>query len=136
MSSRDVDRELARLFEAQRQADEAAAPAFREVLARTRARRAPLEGLIWRPALAVAAVVVVAAVLTLHRPARPVPPTNRTRARTPESALPAAAVALAAWRAPTDFLLETPGADLLTRVPALVHPAPETTPAFLDNRRS
>jgi predicted membrane-bound mannosyltransferase len=134
MSSRDFDREIARLFEAQRQADEASAPAFRELLARPRARRAPLEGWIWRPALAAAAVVVVAAVLTFHRPARPAPPANRTR--TPESALPAAAAALAAWKAPTDFLLETPGADLLTRVPALVHPAPETTPAFLEDRRS
>ena len=121
MSSKDLDREIARLFEEQRRADEAAAPAFRELLARPRARRAPLARWIRRPALAAAAVAVVAAALLLRRPPPP---------RAPESALPAVATTLASWKAPTDFLLQTPGAELLGRLPVLVSPAPGTTPAL------
>ena len=112
MTPRDDDREIARLFEERRQADEASAPAFRELLARPRARRAAPAGRILRPALAAAAILlVVAAALLLDRP----------KPREPE--LLAAGSALAAWKSPTDSLLETPGAELTSQLPVLVSPA-------------
>ena len=122
MSPKDPDRELTRLFEEQRRADEASAPDFRELLARPRPLRASLARGIPRPALAAAAAAVVAAALFLRRPPRP---------PAPEPGLPAAAAALASWKAPTDVLLETPGAELLGRLPVLLSPAPETTPAVM-----
>jgi hypothetical protein len=116
MSFDGQDREIAQLFEEQRRADEASAPAFRDLLARRRAPKAPLMGWIWGPAVAAAAVLVVVAVLLLDRPhPRPVP----------ASPLPAVAVMLAAWKAPTDVLLRTPGAELLSGVPTLVSRLPD-----------
>lgn len=116
MTSKEEDREISRLFEEQRQADEASAPAFRELLARPHARRTAPAWRILRPAVAVASVlVVVAAALFLNRP----------RAR--ESEFLAAGSALAAWKAPTDSLLQTPGSELTSQLPVLVSPASETS---------
>jgi hypothetical protein len=114
MTSRNGDREIARLFEAQRRADEASAPAFRDLLARPRNAKTASPRRVLRPALAAAAVLlIIAAALLL-----------RSRAREPESL--ATASALAAWRAPTDVLLRTPGAELTSRLPVLVSPAAQT----------
>lgn len=110
----DADLEIARLLEEHRRADEASAPAFREVLSRRRTRRAPSAGRIPRPALAAAALlVVVGAALLLRRP------------RVHETELIAAASALAAWKSPTDVLLQTPGSELLSRTPVFLSRVPE-----------
>lgn len=120
MSSRDLDREIARLFEEQRRADQTSAPAFRQLLARRPARGARGGRWIRWPALAaVTAAVVVAAVLLLRQR----PPSSD---QGPE--LFASATMLAAWKAPTDSLLETPGADLLGLLPVLVSPVPKAAP--------
>ncbi len=122
MTSREEDREIARLFEEQRQADEASTPAFRELLARRpRPRRATPARRVLRPALAAASVLLaVSAALLLNRP--------RPAAREPE--LLAAGSALAAWKSPTDVFLETPGAELTSQLPVLVSPASETVLDF------
>ncbi|MGH9317094.1 MAG: hypothetical protein ACRD1P_08310, partial [Thermoanaerobaculia bacterium] len=73
MSPRDPDSELARLFGQLRRADEASAPAFRELLARPRARRAVPARAVWRAALTAAAGIAAAAavVFLLRTPAEP-----------------------------------------------------------------
>ena len=113
MSSEDLDREIARLFDEQRRADEASAPALRELLARPNSRRTPWKRGIGRIVLAAAAAAAATAGVLLLRPARP-------RDGGPEAALPPAASQLASWTAPTDTLLRTPGSELWTRIPILV----------------
>ena len=111
-------RELARLFEADRRADESAAPAFNELLAR-RPRRRRAAGAFSTLALAAAvAVFVAAAVLLLRagalRPGAPSPAEGTLQ--------------LAEWKSPTAFLLDTPGSELLSEVPSLS--AAPIAPAF------
>ena len=114
MSLREEEREMARLFEDARRVDESLAPPFREVLARRRSREAQRRWLLWRPALLAVTVVLIVAALQLTRAARPT---------AHETALPAAARAIASWKAPTDVFLQTPGSDLLSRSPVLAPPA-------------
>lgn len=118
MNPKDLESELTRLFEEQRRADEASAPGFRELMARARAATkgrgfAPArEGRwAWRAAVAAAASVALATGLYLLR-------------RPPEPRLPSNAATLADWKAPTDFLLQTPGAELLGRLPDFLPSVP------------
>jgi hypothetical protein len=112
MNPNDLDRELTRLLTEQRRADEASAPGFRELLARARAGRrgrafAPeaREGRwAWRAAAAAAASVALAIGLYLLR-------------SSPE---PRISADITAWKAPSDVLLQTPGAELLGRLPVLL----------------
>jgi hypothetical protein len=109
----DSDREIARLFDEQRRADEASAPTLHELLARSRRLQAPRRRAAIRIALAAATVAAAIASVLLLRPARP-----RTGGQ--ETALAPAASQLASWKAPTDSLLQTPGSELWTRVPILI----------------
>jgi hypothetical protein len=115
MGSDDSDREIARLFQEQRRADEASAPALNGLLARPRGRRLRPRRRIVAIALATTVVAAIASVLLL-RPAKPrVAPTSELQ--------------LASWKAPTDALLRTPGSELWTRVPILVSRAAPLDPA-------
>lgn len=115
MRPADPDRELARLFSEVRRADEASAPPFAHVLERATAGRAARS----RPALfrfaALAAVFAAAALAAalLRRPA-------------PETAGRQRPVTLAQWKSPTDWLLRTPGSELLTALPTL----PASVPSY------
>ena len=117
MNPKDLESELTRLFEEQRRADEALAPGFRELMARARAATkgrdfaAAREGR-WagRAVVAAAASVALAAGLYLLRPQEPRMPSN--------------APTLADWKAPTDVLLQTPGAELLGRLPVFLPSVP------------
>jgi hypothetical protein len=119
MNPKDLDRELARLLTEQRLADEASAPGFQELMARARARTggralAPQarEGRwAWRAAVAAAASLALALGLSLLRP----PPGPRP---------PSQASTLAAWKAPSDILLQTPGAELMGGLPVLLPSVP------------
>ena len=113
MSSEDPDREIARLFVEQRRADEASAPALRELLARPNSSRTPWKRGIGRIALAAAAAAAATAGVLLLRPVH-------LRDGGPGAELPPAASQLASWKAPTDALLRTPGSELWTRIPILV----------------
>lgn len=118
MTPKDLESELTRLFEEQRRADEASAPDFRELMARARAATkghdyAPArEGRwAWGAVVAAAASVALAAGLYFLRPP-------------PEPRMPSNASTLADWNAPTDVLLQTPGAELLGRLPVLLPSVP------------
>jgi hypothetical protein len=119
----DDDRDLRELFARLRQEDRAGAPSFRAP--------APREAPRWMRAsrLAAAAAIVLLA-LVLGRP-------DRTRHRPSHYVVDPGAIV---WRSPTDFLLVTPGRELLRTVPAVGSPddwtpidlrggpsAPETT---------
>ena len=117
MSEQDSEREIARLFEAQREADEALAPPFADIVHRPSHRARSVRS--FRPIAAAAGVLVVAAlVLLLHSATTPRPPVPATESD---------AVALGTWKAPSDVLLQTPGSDLLNRTPSLASPVPEST---------
>ena len=97
------DRELARRFAALRRAELEAAPPFRRVWAAAQAQRRPLP----RVRFVVAAVALTILGLLWLRP---------DPGRAPESGI---SPSIAQWRSPTDFLLATPGRELLSTVPAL-----------------
>jgi hypothetical protein len=106
VKSDDRDRELARLFGAARRADESAAPELEKLLERSRTRRPTSAGRRITYAAAIACLVTVAILLVRDGARRRIAPA----AETPQ---------LADWQSPTDFLLDTPGSDLLTELPTL-----------------
>ena len=114
MTQGHEDRELARLFEELRRADEASAPRFRQVLER---RQAPTRARSLRSVAAVSVCVLALLLLWIagsgRRHTREV---ERAGART---------VALGDWRSPTDLLLRTPGGELLDSKPALLERVPD-----------
>jgi hypothetical protein len=109
VTAEDRDRELSRLFEVERLADESAASPLDAVLGRPSRRRAGAAGALHRLALAAAVALVIAASAVVlrsgasHAPGPGAPDTTQ----------------LAEWKSPTAFLLDTPGSELLTEVPSL-----------------
>lgn len=100
------DPDLMEQFAALRRAEVASAPSFERVIGMAR-RRSSDAG--WRVAVAACILVVAVGWMILRVPAPPPgAPTIRKSAPT-----------LADWRAPTDFLLETPAAELLHTIPDL-----------------
>lgn len=102
------DRDLRENFDALRREDAGAAPAFDPIwdaAARRRSSRR-FTAASGRALWAAASVVVIAGAAILYRGASP-----------PEAASEDVARAFAEWRAPTDFLLRTPGRELLETVP-------------------
>jgi len=120
--SKDDDRELAAAFSALRREDQEQFPPFAEVIRRGRAhsrRSAPSRRLrlLW----AGAAAIVVAALaawlgLRLQAPAVPAP-------------------SLAEWRSPTDFLLETPGKEILAAPTGWSRSVLDLSPALPSSER-
>jgi hypothetical protein len=109
----DEDRELRRHFAAQRREELEEAPPFRRVWAAARASRAN-----GRPrrrgrlaAAAAAALTLALLALLWRRPERGPAPDPETSA------------SIAQWKSPTDFLLATPGRELLSTVPSLGAPS-------------
>lgn len=98
------DRELRELFARLREEDRARIPSFRAPAAREAPRW------MWAPRIAVAAAIVLIT-LVLAWPDRP-----------QRVALDSVDLGAAAWRSPTDFLLITPGSELLRTVPAVGSP--------------
>jgi hypothetical protein len=107
------EKDLGRLFEELRRADAASAPSFRGVLGRRKIRRAvsrPLLRIFAGAALAIAGALT--AILLL-------PPGRRRPELDP-------AATIARWESPTDWLLRTPGRELLEELPALAEEVPST----------
>ncbi len=98
------DRELRKLFARLREEDHARIPSFRAPAAREAPRR------MWAPRI-VAAAAIVLITLVLAWPDRP-----------QRVALHNVDLGFAAWQSPTDFLLITPGSELLRTVPAVGSP--------------
>lgn len=101
----DDDRELRNMFARLKAEERAHVPPFR-----TPARPAKRQPL-WLPRVAVAAAIALIA-LVLARPDRP--PQNVS--------LHTVGLGTAIWRSPTDFLLTTPGSELMRTVPAVGSP--------------
>ena len=108
MIPEDRDRELSRLFEAERLADESGAPPLDTFLGRSRPRRARAADALQRLALAAAVALVIATAAVVLRSGTPAAGPGE-----PET------TQIAEWRSPTAFLLDTPGSELLTDVPTL-----------------
>ncbi len=110
------DSKLREYFESLRRAEAARTPTFQAVLGRA---RGPARHGLWR--LAMTAAIIVAAAVTGIR-------TMRHTTSLIDSPAPPM---LADWRAPTDFLLDTPGQALLHTVPDVGHyppPLPDPVP--------
>ncbi len=98
------DPDLMEQFASLRRAEVASAPSFERVINIAR-RRSSDAG--WKVALAACILVVAVGWVIVRVPHRPPgAPTVRT-----------SNLALADWRAPTDFLLDTPAAELLNTIP-------------------
>jgi len=109
MTSNGRDNEISRLFEAERRADESAAPPLDALLARAaRPRVSPVRLLRQLDVAAALLAILAAAALVLRSgSARPAaPPQGETET-----------IRLSDWQSPTDFLLDTPGSELLTQIP-------------------
>ena len=121
MTPNREDTPLHALFAALRAQEAAAARTFEHTLADARAQtRRQSRSMPLRPAVAIIAVVLLALVVRAV-PVRP--PDARPRSS-------AAPIDLTShlWRAPTDFLLDLPGAELLRTIPTLGQPYPGLTP--------
>ena len=99
------ENEIRDRFAQLRESDRVRAPSFAQIYGRTRARRSSRATPRVRPLLIDALVaVVIGAVLVWHS----------------QSSSPSTATeTIATWRAPTDVLLQTPGRELLSTMPAL-----------------
>ena len=113
------DRDLRERFAALRREDASQAPEFDAVL-----RHARRSKTAWSRWAAAAAMVVVAAVLLVKFYPRPAPPTQ----------------SITEWKSPTDFLLETPGRDLLQTMPSFgpwtAEPPPSESPTPAGKKKS
>ncbi|HEX9083705.1 MAG TPA: hypothetical protein VF836_03115 [Gemmatimonadaceae bacterium] len=99
------ENELRRRFVQLREADSDRVPGFTQTFGRARAPKSGRATLRVRPlALGAAAAIAIAAIWLAQ-----------TRSSSPSAATPA----IATWRAPTDVLLQTPGSELLSEMPAL-----------------
>ena len=109
------EKRLRELFESARRRDEASAPRFREVLRRERPReraiRIPLAARLAAIAIAFALIGLLAVSRRVARPTV-VPPVTGELLSSPR------------WSGPTDFLLATPGRDLLRSTPRIGAPMP------------
>lgn len=99
----DEDRDLRDRFARLKREDRSIVPTFRAPMASERPRPR------WPVPTAIAAAIVLIAFL-IARPDRP-----------SETSLHVD-LGSASWRSPTDFLLDTPGSDMLRRVPAVGSP--------------
>ena len=110
------DRDLRARFAQLREEDRTGVPAFRA----PQPEKAPQRWSVSRVA-AVAAVILIALVLAWPNQ------------RPPAVARQGVDLSVVAWRSPTDFLLITPGSELLRRVPAVGSPD-DWTPIDLPGR--
>ena len=101
------DPDLREIFAGLRREDERAAPPFQR-LWRADGRHGAMAPAVARWILATAGIAGIATVVVMFGRATP-------RVNVPDESK----VPLSTWRAPTDFLLQTPGRDLLATVPRL-----------------
>jgi len=130
VSRPDPDPDLARRFAALRQQERQAVPPFRLLWAAAGRRRPGAAGRFLLLAAAGAAVVA-AALLAAWLVAQKVPAPRPS---------PGAAPSIVEWRSPTDFLLRTPGQEILRQPPALgrgfaIEPG-ASIPSLTTDRRS
>lgn len=116
MTENGDDRDLRDTFQALRREEADSAPVFRPVWdGAARASRAQRSHVfpVFGWAAAAAAVTVIAGSAMLYRA------TSRLTEPGNDRVLEEVVVPLAQWRAPTDFLLHTPGRDLFATIPRI-----------------
>jgi hypothetical protein len=116
----DADREMRELFARLKEEDRAHTPSFDATLAAGLARRVSRHSLrrhTWAlSAVAAAAAIVVAVLLrSAEQGAGSQDQPHRSPLRSPPARF--AGTRAVAWSFPTDFLLKTPGSDLLRSIP-------------------
>jgi hypothetical protein len=113
----DTDRELRHRFAALRRQEEGEAPGLGTLLERAarRSRGTHRPGSRFRPlaAATMAAAIALAMLAVIGLPS------VRSRIWSPRPPVTAPVPSITAWRAPTDFLLHTPGEEILGTPPAL-----------------
>jgi hypothetical protein len=105
------DRDLRELFARLRAQERGDVPSFRAVRARATRPDTPR----WTRVSVAATIAAAAALFALGTLARQ----DHTR---PETALLEVDLRASTWRSPTDFLLSTPGSDLMRTIPAVGAP--------------
>jgi hypothetical protein len=111
-------------------------------LRRLEAETAPAFGALWRRAasaprrLLPAPVAAVLTVLALAALAVIVRPWDRMRGAAPAARETRTAPLITAWRSPTDFLLHTPGEEVLTTTPSFGSGLPPLVDAGPRSRRT
>lgn len=108
-----------RAFRELRERETSSIPSFGQLLERDPKRRRPSVALLWIPAAAILLLIVLVVL-----------PVTRAPFEEPSSSAPP--VALGDWKSPTDFLLETPAADLLESTPVIPEPVPDYSDALSD----
>jgi len=98
------EKEIRQRFAQMREAEREEVPSFAQTYGHARAKRSSSAGIRVRP-LVISAAAIVIATLWLVK-ARSLLPTTSTPA-------------IATWSAPSDILLQTPGRELLSTMPAL-----------------
>jgi hypothetical protein len=107
------DRHLRELFRAGLREDSAGAPAFRELRRRSHPRSDTVYRVrLQRPVLAALVILLAITVAYLRRGAPEPPPVTQSL------------LSDVSWNGPTDFLLETPGRELLRSTPQIGAPLP------------
>ncbi len=117
MRTEDTDSDLREIFSVLKEEHRQLGTSFRAVLERSRSRRRETSRR-WVAAASLAAagaVIAITLVNTINR-ANPEPWMHPT-------------LSASSWRAPTDFLLETPGRHLLRGIPSLGFPTDWPLPA-------
>lgn len=114
------DSQLREYFASLRRAEEARIPSFEQVVGR--ARRRPAQQ--FRRRAVAGPVLLAAAAAIAFWASNPHPP----------AAIHSTAPMLADWRAPTDFLLDTPGRELLNTIPEVGRYPPLGLGPFPPNR--
>lgn len=118
------DREIGDMFARLKAEERREAPSFREVRARARRRSTPRGTRVpVLAAIAAAVAVFVIGALVRQGPTRP------------DVALLDVDLGATTWSSPTDFLLSTPGSDLMRMVPAVGAPR-DWTPIGTPGRAS
>ena len=121
MTARDDERKVASVLEQVRKADESSAPPFHVTLTSARDGRASRRSPIG-PVLAAATLLLVLVGLAVFQSKHP--PASRPPVPAPSSTK----ASLESWQSPTDYLLETPGSELLRGLPRLTEPLPANLP--------
>jgi len=116
------DEDLRDRFAALRREEEARTPEFARLL-KTRVERVRRWPAVSMTAAAVCTVIVIAVALWLGR-----------AAWRPHQEQRAAVASITAWKSPTDFLLETPGSEMLRTMPELGFSRVETKAGAAGNK--
>jgi hypothetical protein len=100
------EQDFQKVFEELRQQDQGLTPTFERVWKASQARQGARTALIRSLRFAVAAALLLVSAFSIYMVSREILPVSRP-----------SQVSLSQWKAPTDFLLRTPGIEILHSIP-------------------